>query len=759
MRRNISLCLIVKNDTKEVVHAMEAIKSVEDYVDEVIIDVNGGKDIPEPFRIYNTLHRKWEGDFAKARNDNFKRATGDWIIWMDADDVFEGSKQLRDLVEVADNAGKSGIYLPYHYQIDEQGMPIEIHWKLQIVKNDGHGKWVGRIHEDFLPDRAVNYTKLKSIKRIHKYGNENHAEKMERNLKILLEDLEIQGEDPDPRTLLYAAKSYLTLGEDDIAEKFLLKYIALSGWEDEIYDAHLLLAEVHREEPELAIADCTNASILKTELPEAYFAIASLYVSMESWSKAMTYLETGMSKNISFDRTSVFWADVTWKPLAQYAYCLMQTGQLKEAREYAAKAGALGADVGELTGLIDKNLDNQETAKSILQVAKRLTEDGEEEKIPSLMNSVPTALQDNPYVLSVRFKHMPPKTWGEKEVVFYCPRSVEPWSPDSLKKGGTGIGGSETAVINLSKEWVKLGYKVTVYNWCSTLEGEYEGVNYVNYWNFNYQDKFNVLIAWRYPELFDLDIDAKFKAVDVHDVMSPADFTPSRIENVDAIFIKTESHADCFPNIPREKFAIINNGLDLERFKGKGKKVPFRAIYSSTPNRGLDILLDSWHNIRQEVPEAELHVFYGFKTFYELEKNNPERMKWMKAIEDKVNSTEGVVWHDRVDQDTLAEEFEKSYVWAYPTYFYEISCITAMEAMAAGAYPVTINYGALKETINGHGTVIDGDIYLPEVQQQWTAEVIQRLKSQDIDTEGREYVENELSWENIASKWAAVWKR
>ena len=757
MQRNISLCLIVKNDTKEVAHALEAIQSVENYVDEVIIDVNGGKDVPEAFVRFNTVHKEWEHDFATARNNNFSRATGDWIVWMDADDVFEGANQLRELVDSAENAGKSGIYLPYHYQIDDQGMPIEIHWKLQVIKNDGHGKWDGRIHEDFLPSRAVNYTKLKSIKRIHKHGAEDGEEKMERNLKIILEDLTEQGDDPDPRTLLYAAKSYITLGQNDIAEPFLHKYIELSGWEDEIYDAHLLLSEVHRDTPEVAISDCIDATVVKPEFPDAYFTIASLYIEMENWSKALTYLQTGMSKNISFDRTSVFWADVTWKPVAQYAYCLLQTGQLKEAREYASKAAGMGANIADLTALIDKNLNNQETAKSILQIAKRLDEDGQSEKIPSLMNAVPTELKDNPYVLAVHFKHMPVKTWGEKEVAFYCPRSVEPWSPQSLKEGG--IGGSETAVINLSKEWAKKGYKVTVYNWCSTQEGEYEGVNYVNYWNFNWKDKFNILIAWRYPELYDLEIDAKFKAVDVHDVMSPADFTPSRLENIDKVFVKTQSHVDCFPNIPEDKFAVINNGLDLERFKGEVKKEPFRAIYSSTPNRGLDILLDVWHNIRQEVPEAELHVFYGFKTFYELEKNNPERMKWMKAIEDKVNSTEGVVWHDRVDQDTLAEEFEKSSIWAYPTYFYEISCITAMEAMASGAYPVTINYGALKETINGNGTVIDGDIYLREVQEEWTNEVIKRFKNPETYTSGREYVERDLSWETISQQWTTVWKR
>ena len=756
MRRKISLCLIVKNDKQEVAHTLEAIQSIESHVDEVIIDINGGTDIPEELVKYNTIHTKWENDFAKARNINFKRATGDWIIWMDSDDIFEGGSELRDLIEITEDSGKSGIFLPYHYQIDDNGMPIEIHWKLQVIKNDGHGEWVGRIHEDFLPKASVSYTKIKSIKRVHKHGHENHNEKVQRNLKLLLEDLKEQGDNPDPRTLIYTAKTYISAGEAEIAETFLYKYIELSGWEDEIYDAHLLLAEIHKGEPDLAIEDALNAIKIKPEFPDAYFAVAGVYIEQKAWAKAMTYLETGMTKNVSLDRTSVFWADVTWKPLAQFAYCLLNVGRLQEAQNYAQKAVSLGGDVGDLTALIDSNLDNQQTAKSVLQIAKRLEEDGEEDKIPSLLNSVPNAVKDNPYVLSVQFKHMPTRVWGDKEITYYCPRSVEPWSPKSLKEGG--IGGSETAVINLAKEWAKQGYKVTVYNWCSTDEGTYDGVEYVNFWNFNWKDDFNILISWRYPELFDIDVSAKFKAVDVHDVMSPADFLPSRLDKIDKIFVKTRAHADCFPNIPEEKFAFANNGLDLSRFKDGVEKIPGKVIYSSTPNRGLDILLDVWPNIKEKVSHAELHIFYGFKTYYELEKNNPERMAWMKSIEEKVKTTEGVIWHDRVDQDTLAKHFQESEVWAYPTYFYEISCITAMEAMAANTIPVTIDYGALKETINGNGYVIEGDVYLPEVQAEFQAEVIEQLEAPE-EYDGMSYVQENLSWETIADKWIQVWKK
>jgi len=51
----------------------------------------------------------------------------------------------------------------------------------------------------------------------------------------------------------------------------------------------------------------------------------------------------------------------------------------------------------------------------------------------------------------------------------------------------------------LSKQWVTLGYQVTIFNNCSAQEGNYDGVNYLSYDKFNPFDTYNILIIWRYP--------------------------------------------------------------------------------------------------------------------------------------------------------------------------------------------------------------------------------------------------------------------
>ena len=179
------------------------------------------------------------------------------------------------------------------------------------------------------------------------------------------------------------------------------------------------------------------------------------------------------------------------------------------------------------------------------------------------------------------------------------------------------------------------------------------------------------------------------------------------------------------------------------------------VIYTSSYDRGLEHLLKMWPDVKKAVPDAELHIFYGWDLFVRFYQNNPASMAWKNKI-DKLMEQEGITHHGRVPQAEIRGWIEKCGVWAYPTHFGEISCLSAMKAQAFGAMPVVINYAALQTTVKW-GIKVEGDIYDPEVQENFKKALIDGLTSEQQD-EMRPammaWARNEFRWEKVAIQWA-----
>jgi glycosyltransferase involved in cell wall biosynthesis len=118
-----------------------------------------------------------------------------------------------------------------------------------------------------------------------------------------------------------------------------------------------------------------------------------------------------------------------------------------------------------------------------------------------------------------------------------------------------------------------------------------------------------------------------------------------------------------------------------------------------------------WPKIRERVPDAELHVFYGFENWRKSATYDSGQLRLIEEVESKLKELEplGVVLRGRVPQQDLAQEFLQAGAWLHPTWFTETSCITAMEAQASGLACVTSPIAALVETLGDRGTMISGD--------------------------------------------------
>jgi glycosyltransferase involved in cell wall biosynthesis len=179
-------------------------------------------------------------------------------------------------------------------------------------------------------------------------------------------------------------------------------------------------------------------------------------------------------------------------------------------------------------------------------------------------------------------------------------------------------------------------------------------------------------------------------------------------------------YAERYPFVT-DRLRIVRNGIALRDSSGEqeafpdaqrpfGERVP-RCIYSSSPDRGLDVLLELWPEIRRRVPGAELHVFYGWEVYDRFAERSHVLRGYKVLLYHLVDAAGGeaggVFMRGRVSQPALHAEMQRARVWSYPTAFHETSCIGAMEARAAGLPIVTSDLAALSETVGrDHGILI-----------------------------------------------------
>jgi glycosyltransferase involved in cell wall biosynthesis len=179
------------------------------------------------------------------------------------------------------------------------------------------------------------------------------------------------------------------------------------------------------------------------------------------------------------------------------------------------------------------------------------------------------------------------------------------------------------------------------------------------------------------------------------------------------------------------------------------------CFWGSSYDRGLQHLLKIWPQVKEEVPEAELHICYGWDLFDKAYHDNAERQAWKEKINDMMKAP-GITHHGRVGKDELKEIRQKCGIWAYSTHFDEIHCITALECQLDGCVPCVIEKAALSETVQS-GVKVQGDIYDPKVREKYKEELIALMKDttrwHGEQIKGIEFAKS-CDWSEVAKVWS-----
>jgi glycosyltransferase involved in cell wall biosynthesis len=353
------------------------------------------------------------------------------------------------------------------------------------------------------------------------------------------------------------------------------------------------------------------------------------------------------------------------------------------------------------------------------------------------------------------------------------------------------LGGSETALIRLAEElFLERNLLCTVYGRIDN-PGYYNGVRYRPLDGFRPEVGVDTLVAWRYPEAADLPLRAKRLLLWMHDTDAGDRLTPVRAARFEQIVVLTEWHREhmlrTYPWLDPDKLVIIGNGVDLERFapaeSRRGgipagavtakapKREPHRVAYTSSPDRGLDAILALvWPKVVERVPDAELHVYYGWKA-WDAGAVPQELVEYRQQVANLLIDSRNVVSHGRVSQAELAADLLRTSVWLHPSVlpqmapwngaaWHETYCINAVEAQVAGAIPVTTNVGALAETV-ASGIVIEGVLGRDEgVAEQYADAIVNLLLTPESQLRRlRDKVRKNApaeSWTEVAHQWAGL---
>jgi len=145
--------------------------------------------------------------------------------------------------------------------------------------------------------------------------------------------------------------------------------------------------------------------------------------------------------------------------------------------------------------------------------------------------------------------------------------------------------------------------------------------------------------------------------------------------------------------IPWSHCVVMRNAIEPLPLKTREKGV-CRLIYTSTPQRGLNILVPVFAKLREKYGrQVELDVFSSFKLY-----GREEDDEQFKPLFGQIERTEGATWHGTRSNSEVRAALMNAHVFAYPSIWRETSCLALMEAMSAGLICVHPNCGALFET-------------------------------------------------------------
>lgn len=336
-----------------------------------------------------------------------------------------------------------------------------------------------------------------------------------------------------------------------------------------------------------------------------------------------------------------------------------------------------------------------------------------------------------------------------------------PFTPETMRR--QGLGGSETAVVQIAQALRHRGHQVEVYNNCPR-PGDYDGVTYHHKRTFvrhALSARFDVFVVSRFFGFFQVPINARLKVLWNHDTLDKVGRLPEFLPRFDVMFNLSRFHLDNYVRkIPAaaDKAVLTRNGVDLtllDQARAGVVKDDY-VVYVSRPERGLEPLLtEIWPRLIERRPGLSLRI-----CGYNPDVVAPEAVEVYRRLDRLIAQAPGVESLGSLSKSDYYQVLAGARALLYPCTFPEISCIAVLEAQAAWTPVVTTDGFALSESVGPRSYLIPGRPDDPAYVEAFVGRALELIeddaRTADLTSRARGFIEQNHTWPQIAAQWEEI---
>lgn len=337
----ITLCLIVKDEEKQILKCIESFKGLFSGI--VIVDT-GSKDFTKALaqkKGANVFTYKWDNDFSKARNFALSKVKTDWVLMVDADDRIQ-KKDKENLIKILKSINKNTFIIscPYILSSKINSKLGQTGYRVRFFKTALGLKFVYPVHEYLSIHKKYQKNHEKTdIPFIHIKKSSDLKKGLSRNIEIMKKN--IKKYQKDLRILYYLVHDNYFYGNYKETIGWCQEYIKNNPQNN--YKVNKILAwqavcYSKSGMPVKAINTLSKAIEQAPELIEPYLYLGDILMTNKKYNEAIHSYK--LAQTCKYPKnTNMFFNTAAYKYYADQSltYALPKIGDYKNALKHAKK--------------------------------------------------------------------------------------------------------------------------------------------------------------------------------------------------------------------------------------------------------------------------------------------------------------------------------------------------------------------------------------------------------------------------------------